>query len=102
MVQRQLELLLLAGKAEEVERRLRLPVADDRRGAAELEAERLVEGAARVRIGDANHCVEIARCHVLILPGLRGAARRAPHPATPHGADTRGASRPRTRLARNA
>ena len=51
VVERQLELLLLAGHAEEVVRRLELAVADDRQLAPELEPERLVEarGCARDR-----------------------------------------------------
>ena len=49
VVQRQLELLVLAGEAEEVVRRLPLAVPDDVHVAAELEAERLVERAARAR-----------------------------------------------------
>src|SRR5204863_8260166 len=45
VVERQLELLVLAGNAEEVVRGLRLAVADDVHVATELEPERLVEGA---------------------------------------------------------
>src|SRR3954452_10841210 len=60
-VEGQLELFLLAGHREEVVRRLLLPVADDVHVTAELEDERLVEGAASFRVGDAVHGVEIAR-----------------------------------------
>ena len=61
VVVRELELRVLARDAEEVVRRLPLAVADDVHVAAELEAERLVEGAAPLRIGDPVHRVQIAR-----------------------------------------
>src|SRR6266540_2380104 len=66
VVERQLELLLLARKAEEVVRRLELAVAHDRQLAPELHSESLVEGAAPLRIGDADHRVQVAR-HAGIL-----------------------------------
>src|SRR4051812_37033810 len=59
MVERELELLVLAGHAEEVVRRFALAVPDDVHVAAELQAERLVEGAALLRIGDPNHGVQV-------------------------------------------
>jgi hypothetical protein len=49
VVERQLELLVLAGDAEEVVRRLRLAAADDVELATELEAERFVERAGSSR-----------------------------------------------------
>src|SRR5947208_1245297 len=52
VVEGELELLLLAGKAEEVVRRLLLAASDDVEVAAELEAERLVERPAALRVGD--------------------------------------------------
>ena len=60
MVEGELELLLLAGDAEEVVRRFLLAVPDDVHVAAELEPERLVERTASVRVGDAVHGVQIA------------------------------------------
>ena len=63
LVVRQLELFLLVGEAVEVERRLLLAVADDRRLAPELVPERLVERAAARRVGDAEHGVEITGRH---------------------------------------
>src|SRR4051812_26530863 len=60
VVERQLELLVLSGVAEEVVRRLELPVADDRRLAPELEPEGLVERPAALRIRDPVHGVEVA------------------------------------------
>src|SRR6266545_3260742 len=69
VVERQLELLLLAGEAEEVVRRLELAVAHDRQLAPELHAERLVERAAPVRIGDADHRVQVARHQRILREG---------------------------------
>src|SRR5581483_5755647 len=60
MVERQLELGVVAGRREEVVRSLQLAVPDDRRLAPELEAERLVEGAAAVEVGDPHHRVQVA------------------------------------------
>src|SRR5262249_32850992 len=59
VVQGQLELLLLAGHAEEVVRRLALAAADDVHVAAELEPQRLVERPAALGIGDAVHGVQV-------------------------------------------
>src|SRR5262249_27785680 len=73
VVERQLELFLLPGHREEVVRRLSLPVTDDVHVTAELEAERLVEGAAPIGIGDAVHGVEIARHGEIVR---RAGARR--------------------------
>src|SRR5438034_10561320 len=61
VVVRQLELFVLAGDAEEVVRRLLLAVPDDVHVATELEAERLVEGAALLRIRDPVHRVQVTR-----------------------------------------
>src|SRR5439155_25779713 len=61
VVERELELLSLAGGAEEVVRRFLFAVADDVHVAAELQAERLVERAALLGIGDPIHGVQIAR-----------------------------------------
>src|SRR2546421_926189 len=52
VVERQLELLVLAGKAEEVVGRLELAVSHDVQVAPELHAERLVERSASFRIRD--------------------------------------------------
>ena len=58
----------MLGAAERVEvvRRLELSVADDVQVAGEAEPERLVEAPARLRIGDAHHCVQEA-AHAVIL-----------------------------------
>ena len=61
VVERQLQLLLLAGDTEEVVGRLLLALADDVHLAAELEPERLVKRPAPLGIGDSVHGVEIAR-----------------------------------------
>ena len=50
VVERELELLVLAGQPVEVVRRLELSVADDRQVAPMVEPERLVEGLAAGRI----------------------------------------------------
>ena len=55
---RQLEHRVLTADPEEVVGRLELAVADDVHVALEAEAERLVEGAALLRIRDPNHRVE--------------------------------------------
>src|SRR5258706_4246137 len=60
VIEGELELLLLVGHPEEVVRRLLLAAADDVHVATELEPERLVEGAALLRIGDPVHGVQIA------------------------------------------
>src|SRR5204863_10048854 len=61
VVEGELELLLLAGDAEEVVRRLELAVAHDRKLTAELESERLVKGPTLLWIGDPVHGVQVAR-----------------------------------------
>jgi hypothetical protein len=58
VVERELELLVLAGDAEEVVRRLPLAVPDDVHVAPELQAERFVEGPSPPRIGDPEHRVQ--------------------------------------------
>jgi hypothetical protein len=55
------ELFVLARHAEDVVRRLLLAVANDVHVATELEPERLVEGAAPIRIGDPVHRVQVSR-----------------------------------------
>src|SRR5919197_452446 len=59
VVERELELLLLAREAEEVVRRLQFAVADDVEVAAVLHPERLVEGTALLGIGDPVHRVQV-------------------------------------------
>src|SRR5581483_11488775 len=59
VVEGQLELLVLAGEAEEVVRRLELAVADDRELAAELHPQRLVEGTTPLDVGDPDHRVQV-------------------------------------------
>jgi hypothetical protein len=79
VVEGQLELLVLAGHAEEVVRRLLLAVAHDVHVAAKLEPERLVEGPALLRIGDPVHRVEVARhAGIVVRQGLRAQARARP------------------------
>ena len=58
MVVRQLEHVLLITDREEVVGRLELAVPDDVHVAREAKAERLVEAAAPLGVGDANHGVE--------------------------------------------
>ena len=58
VVVRQLEHVLLIADREEVVGRLELAVPDDVHVAREAKAERLVEAAAPLRVGDANHGVE--------------------------------------------
>src|SRR5665647_1731249 len=113
VVVRELQLLFLAGDAEEVVRRLRLAAADDVHVTAELEPERLVERAALHRIGDPDHGVQVSR-HARslaagdrLMPGPRdphAAARRARRPAIRRSSGTPCASRPpaRTRCALRA
>src|SRR4029077_10245240 len=60
VVERQLELHLIARKCEEVVCRFQLAVANDGQLTAELHPERLVERAAALGISDAVHGVEIA------------------------------------------
>src|SRR5262249_27279344 len=73
VVQRQFELDILAGRCEEVVRRLQLTIPDDRELAFELEPQRLVEAPARLEVGDPVHRVEESR-HARII---RGPPRRA-------------------------
>src|SRR5262249_31013073 len=94
----ELELLVLAGDAEEVVRRLLLAVPDDVHIAAELEAERLVEGAALLRVGDAVHGVEVASHAAEASAGPRAGSRTARRPAIRRASDTPCASRPRARI----
>ena len=54
----QLEDVLVVAEGEEVVRRLELAVPDDVHVPREAEAERLVEAAAALGIGDANHGME--------------------------------------------
>ena len=61
VVERQLEHRLLVADREEVVRRLELAVADDVEVAREGEAERLVERAALLGIGNPAHRVQEAR-----------------------------------------
>src|SRR5947209_690215 len=68
VVQRELELFLLAGEAEEVVRRLELAVTDDRELASRLHAERLVERAALLGICDPVHRVQVATHSPRSLP----------------------------------
>ena len=71
VVERQLEHRLLVADAEEVVRRLELAVADDVHVALEAEAERLVEGAALLRIRDPDHRVEeVSHARILRRSGL--------------------------------
>ena len=58
VVVRQLEDVLVVSEREEVVRRLELAVSDDVHVAGEAEAECLVEAAAPLGIGDANHGVQ--------------------------------------------
>src|SRR5947207_3421668 len=60
VVGRQLEHRLLVAHREEVVRRLELTVADDVELARESKPERLVEGAAPLRVGDPDHRVQEA------------------------------------------
>src|SRR5581483_9727898 len=55
------QLLVLTGNAEEVVGCFAFAVADDVHVTAELEAERLVEGAGLLWIGDSEHGVQVAR-----------------------------------------
>src|SRR4029453_8300731 len=61
MVEGQLELLPLAGKAEEVVRRLELAITDDRQLAPKLHPEHLVADPTPLRIGAPEHRVEVFR-----------------------------------------
>src|SRR6185312_4549788 len=77
VVERQLEHVGLAGQAVEVVGRLELAVADDRRLLALLEAKRLVELAALLGVGDANHGVQVCG-HAVILDRHQSARTLSP------------------------
>src|SRR5262249_37820671 len=83
VVERELELLDLPRRAEEVVGRLELPVTNDRKLAPELQSERLVEGPASVRVGGSIHRVEEA-AHGRIICG--------PSQVAPAACDRRGCS----------
>src|SRR6266508_3690115 len=59
VVEGELEHVVVVSEREEVVRRLPLAVADDVHVTAEGEAERFVEGAALLGIGDAQHRVQV-------------------------------------------
>ena len=69
MVEGQLEHVLVVAEQVEVVSRLQLAVTDDVHVPAECEAERLVERAALLGVGDAQHGVEIGS-HACILSRL--------------------------------
>src|SRR5262249_30534782 len=87
VVQRQLELLLLAGGAEEVVRGLELALPDDRQLPPVFETERLGEPAARLEVGDPIHGVKEPGHHRIICTA---AERRPAITAQATPADSRG------------